>query len=131
MVMVVAETSEDTVAAVENAGLPAARDIRMEDAAGMAVEESVLSTCYTSSAAFRDGVVDPLVEEDFERFEVAVVPVAVLGDQTCCMEVVLLGQSRRSRLDCVGGRAAAVDFLSGLDGLLEHPELSRKLLSTP
>ena len=130
MVMVVAETSEDTVAAVENAGLPAARDIRMEDAAGMAVEESVLGACYTSSAAFRDGVVDPQVEEDFERFEVAV-PVAVLGDQTCCMEVVLLGQSRRSRLDCVGGRAAAVDFLSGLNGLLEHPELSRKLLSTP
>ena len=128
MVMVVAETSEDTVAAVENAGLPAARDIRMEDAAGMAVEESVLGACYTSSAAFRDRVVDPLAEEDVE---VAVVPVAVLGDRTCCMEVVLLGQSRRSRLDCVGGRAAAVDFLSGLNGLLEHPELSRKLLSTP
>jgi len=128
MVMVVAGILEETVAAVENAGRPAARDNRMEDAGGMVVEESVLSACYTSSEAFRDRVVDPLAEEDVE---VAVVPVAVLGDQTCCMEVVPPGQSRGSRLDCVGGRAAAVDFLSGLDGLLEHPELSRKLLSTP
>jgi len=51
---------------------------------------------------FPDLVVFELpAEEGVERFDVEVGPVAVLTDRLCCMEVVLLGQSRKIRLDHV------------------------------
>jgi hypothetical protein len=97
----------------------------------MAVEAQVQDIRYMSSVDSPHTVVQVLAERHAERFGVEVVCVAVSGDRICCMGAVLLRQSRRRRLDCAGGWAAAGDFLSGLDGLLERPELTSWPLSTP